>query len=121
MQQILHNVFTQLLDVISQSSIFYLLFALLIFYQLGDRCIQEAPRLRQLGQQIGIGSFFAYLIWDFRQEGMPFDSDLADVVFRALLCAGFGTSIGWLLLMVGTVLHKHTIGSAARLFSRRRP
>ena len=121
MLHVLHNVTTQLLDVISQSSVFYLLFALLIFYQLGNRRIQETPHLRELGQRMGLLSFFAYLVCGYRQHGMPFDAELAEVVFRALLCAGFGTSIGWLLLPVGSLLRKHTIGSAARLFSRRRP
>lgn len=122
MWHVLHDLGSQMLRMIAGSGIGYLLAALFLCGLFADRCIQEAPNFRTLGQAFGVFGFLGYVVWDYRQHGeVPYDSDLLNAVIRGLICAGFATCLAWLFLTVGSVLFgNRSIGISTRLFSRKR-
>ncbi len=113
------HVIDQLLDLMAIADVFSLVFSLLIFWRVGEYAVSESWPLRRAGLGIGLLGFLTFLVRIWITSGMRTGADLSRASLRALFCAGFITTLAWMVLAILAFLYKHTFSAAGSIMEQR--
>lgn len=113
------HVIDQILDLMAIAHVFSLAFSLLIFWKVGEYAVRESHTLRRTGLGVGLLGFLAFLTRIWTTSGMRTGADLSSASLRALFCAGFITSLTWMVLTILAFLYKHTFSAAGSIMEQR--
>ena len=83
--------------------------SLLIFWRVGSAAVERSQTLRRVGLGIGLIGFCAFLIRSWLAAPIDSGFALANTTVRALFCAGFSTSVAWIVLAITAFLYHEVI------------
>ena len=115
-----HQITRQLLILLADGNLISLAFALLVFWFIGEKAVADSGRLRSAGLQAGVVAFLGFIVWTWQTSGIHSGGALSSAAVRSVLCAGFVTSLAWLLLAIAAFLYQHTLSVAAQILDHRR-